>query len=79
MRVFCEHKLISVFGRTELVSADRFGGNVFNVVLAEVFVVERDTTERAEIHLLIKIYAEKSAACRAEITLNYCHFYPPIP
>ena len=69
MRILCEYEIICVLGRTELVSPYRFGRNVFNIILAEIFIVERNTAESADIHLLIKIDVEKSAAGRAQITL----------
>ena len=69
MRILCEYEIICVLGRTELVSPYRFGRNVFNIILAEIFIVERNTAESADIHLLIKIDVEKSAAGRAQIAL----------
>ena len=63
VRILCEHEIISILCRTILVSEYRFGSYILNTVFAEILIVKRNTAERADIHLLIKIDVEKSAAC----------------
>ena len=77
MRVFLEHVIESVLCGAEFLSGYRFLGDIKDIVFSEVFVVECDTAERADVDLTVDIDIEKTAAHITYIALKYCHITIP--
>ena len=77
MRVFLEHVVESVLCGAEFMSGYGFLCDIHDVVFSEVFVIESNTAERANIDLTVDVDVEKTAAHVTNVALYYCHITIP--